>query len=108
MPRPTRSGDEVRSILTECAWSAGRTGTYVGAQFRRLHRRFGKQGGGKAAIAVAHTLIVIIWHVLHDGAPYRDMGSDYFTGHDNPDARKRRLVHDLQSMGYQVTITPAA
>ena len=51
---------------------------------------------------------MIIWHVLHDRAPYRELGSDYFTGHDNPDARKRRLVHDLQSMGYQVTITPAA
>ena len=65
-------------------------------------------GGGKAAIAVAHTLIVIIWHVLHDRASYLDMGSDYFTRHDNPEARKRRLVHDLQSMGYEVTITPAA
>ena len=105
----TRKGNaEVRSILTECAWSAGRTGTYVGAQFRRMHRRFGKQGGGKAAIAVAHTLLVIIWHVLHDGVPYRDLGSDYFTRRDNPEARKRRLVHDLQSMGYEVTITPAA
>lgn len=105
----TRKGNvEVRTILTECAWSAGRTGTYVGAQFRRMHRRFGKQGGGKAAIAVAHTLIVIIWHVLHDEAPYRDLGSDYFTRHDNPEARKRRLIHDLQSMGYEVTIAPAA
>ena len=105
----TRKGNaEVRTILTECAWSAGRTGTYVGAQFRRLHRRFGKQGGGKAAIAVAHTLIVIIWHVLHDRASYLDMGSDYFTRYHNPEARKRRLVHDLQSMGYEVTITPAA
>ena len=37
-----------------------------------MHRRFGKSGGGKAAIAIAHTLIVVIWHVLHDGAEYRD------------------------------------
>ena len=105
----TRKGNvEVRTILTECAWSAGRTGTYVGAQFRRMHRRFGKTGGGKAAIAIAHTLIVIIWHVLHDRAEYRDLGADYFTRYDNPDARKRRLIHDLQSMGYEVTIAPAA
>ena len=63
----TRKGNaEVRDILTECAWSAGKTGSYIGAQFHRLHRRFGKKGGGKAAIAVAHTLIVIVWHVLHD------------------------------------------
>ena len=73
-----------------------------------MHRRFGKTGGGKAAIAIAHTLIVIIWHVLHDRAEYRDLGADYFTRYDNPDARKRRLIHDLQSMGYEVTIAPAA
>jgi transposase len=105
----TRKGNtEVRTILTECAWAASRTGTYVGARFRRMHRRFGKKGGGRAAIAIAHTLIVIIWHVLHDSAEYRDLGSDYFTRHDNPEARKRRLIRDLQSLGYQVTIAPAA
>jgi transposase len=105
----TRKGNaEVRTILTECAWAAGRTGTYVGARFRRMHRRFGKKGGGKAAIATAHTLIEIIWHVLHDNAEYRDLGSDYFTRHDNPDTRTQRLIHDLQSLGYEVTITPAA
>jgi transposase len=105
----TRKGNaEVRTILTECAWAAGRTGTYVGAQFRRMHRRFGKTGGGKAAIAIAHTLIVIIWHVLHDGTAYRDLGSDYFTRYDNPEARKRRLIRDLHTLGYEVTVQPAA
>jgi transposase len=105
----TRKGNsEIRTILTECAWAASRTDTYVGAQFRRMHRRFGKTGGGKAAIAIAHTLIVITWHVLHDNIEYRDLGSDYFTRYDNPDARKRRLIRDLQALGYDVTLTPAA
>jgi transposase len=105
----TRKGNvEVRTILTECAWAAGRTGTYVGAQFRRMHRRFGKTGGGKAAIAIAHTLIVIIWHVLHDNAEYRDLGSDYFTRHDNPEAHKRRLIRELHNLGFDVTVHPAA
>lgn len=105
----TRKGNaEIRAILTECAWTAGRTGTYVGAQFRRMHRRFGKTGGGKAAIAVAHTLIVIIWHVLRGGVEYRDLGADYFTRHDNPEARKRRLIRDLHALGYEVTVQPAA
>ena len=76
----TRKGNtELCTVLTECAWAAGRTGTYVGAQFRRFHRRFGKKGGRKAAIATAHTLIVIIWHVLAETAAYRDLGADYFT-----------------------------
>jgi transposase len=105
----TRKGNrEPREALVEAAWAAGRTGTYLGARFRRLHRRFGKKGGAKAAVAIAHDLIVIVWHVLHDGSDYRDLGADWFTRHDNPDATKRRLVRQLQALGYAVDLTPAA
>ncbi|MGH4011470.1 MAG: IS110 family transposase [Pseudonocardiaceae bacterium] len=106
----TRKGNtELCAILTECAWAAGRTSTYVGAQFRRFHRRFGKKGGQKAATATAHTLIVIIWHVLAHSTAYRDLGSDYFTRRiDNPDARKRQLIHELEALGHKVTIEPTA
>jgi transposase len=105
----TRKGNkELCQVLVECAWAAGRTSTYVGAQFRRFHRRFSKQGGQKAAIATAHTLIVIIWHVLAETTAYRDLGSDYFTRRiDNPEAHKRRLVHELEALGHKVTIKPA-
>jgi transposase len=51
---------------------------------------------------------VIVWFVLHDGAGYRDLGADYFTRHDNPDAKKRRLIRELQTLGYTVDLTPAA
>jgi transposase len=106
----TRKGSkELCAILTECAWSAGRTSTYVGAQFRRFHRRFGKRGGHKAAVATAHTLIVIIWHVLAETSAYRDLGSDYFTRrNDNPDDHKRRLVRQLEALGHKVSLEPAA
>ena len=106
--RTPKGNTQLRTVLTECAWAASHTRTYVGARFRRLHRRFGKTGGGKAAVATAHTLLVVIWYVLHDGAEYRDLGSDYFTRHDDSEARKRRLVRDLQSLGYDVAIQPAA
>lgn len=105
----TRKGNaEVRDILTECAWSAGKTGSYIGAQFHRLHRRFGKTGGGKAAVAVAHTLIVVVWHVLNDQSEYRELGHDYFTRRDNPEAAKRRLIHNLEALGYRVELTATA
>jgi transposase len=106
----TRKGNrEIRDLLTECAWSAARTNTYIGARYRRLHRRFGKQGGGKAAIAIAHTLIVIIWHVLHDNTDYHDLGADYFTRrYDNPEAKKNRLIRELQNLGLHVEVHPAA
>jgi transposase len=105
----TRKGSkELRQVLVECAWAAGRTSTYAGAQFRRFHHRFGKQGGRKAAIATAHTLIVIIWHVLAETTAYHDLGSDYFTHRvDNPETRKRRLVRELEALGHKVTIEPA-
>jgi transposase len=106
----TRKGNtELCTVLTECAWAAARTSTYVGAQFRRFHRRFGTKGGTKAATATAHTLIVIIWHVLAKNTAYRDLGSDYFTRRiDSPEARKRRLIHELEALGHKVTIEPAA
>jgi len=105
----TRKGNtELCTTLTECAWAAGRTTTYVGAQFRRFHRRFGKQGGKKAATATAHTLIVIIWHVLTENTAYRDLGADYFTRRtDHPDARKRQLIRELEALGHKVTLEPA-
>jgi transposase len=106
----TRKGNkELCAILTECAWAAARTDTYLGAQFRRFHRRFGKTGGGKAAIATAHTLIVIIWHVLAETTAYRELGADYFTRRiDTPEARKRRLIRELEALGHKVTIEPDA
>lgn len=106
----TRKGNkELCEVLTECAWAAGRTSTYVGAQFRRFHRRFGKKGGHKATIATAHTLIVIIWHVLAETTAYRDLGTDYFTRRiDNPEARKRRLIRELEALGQKVTLEPTA
>jgi transposase len=107
--RARKGNKELRALLTECAWSAGRTSTYVGAQFRRFHRRFGTKGGKKAATATAHTLIVIIWHVLAEATTYRDLGADYFTTRINsPDARKRRLIRELEALGHKVTIEPAA
>jgi transposase len=52
---------------------------------------------------------VIIWHVLAETTAYRDLGPDYFTRRiDHPDARKRRLIHELEALGHKVTIEPNA
>ena len=51
---------------------------------------------------------MIVWFVLHDGAGYRDLGADWFTRHHNPHANKRRLIRELQVLGYTVDHTPAA
>jgi transposase len=105
-----RKGDAaLRTALVEAAWAATRTrNTYLGAQYQRFRRRFGSRGEAKAIFAVAHTLIGIIWHVLAEQQPYAELGADYFTSRSNPQAHARRLAHQIEKLGFQVTITPQA
>jgi transposase len=72
------------------------------AQFRRLaHRR----GTYTAVIALAHTILVIIYHVLRNKRPYTDLGTDYFARLET--ARVERYqVRRLQHLGYTVTLAP--
>ncbi len=80
--------------------------------YRRQVRKFGgfrsPAANKKAIIAVAHKLIVIIWHVLATGRPYQDLGADYFTTRMDPDKERRRLVAKLEAQGLGVTLEPAA
>ena len=92
-----------RARLGECARRAARTrNTYLAAQYYRLARRRGPQ---KAAVAVAHSILVIAYHVLHDQQPYGDLGADYFDrlDHRATTRRARRYVQHLQRLGYAVT-----
>jgi transposase len=102
----TRKGDVwLADVLTECAWAAARTrNTYLSAQFWRLARRIGKK---KAAIAVGHSMLVIAWHLLARDCDYEDLGGDYFARRDTDRARQR-AVAQLQALGYEVTLQPAA
>jgi transposase len=105
-----RKGDAaLRTALCEAAWSAGHCKDgYLPAQYRRFLRRFGKKNENKATFAVAHTLIVIVWHVLHDGRDYDDLGGDYFERRNDATARQRYLVRELEKLGNTVTLQPAA
>lgn len=105
-----RKGDAaLRTALCEAAWAASHCKDgYLPAQYRRFLRRFGKKNENKATFAVAHTLIVIIWHVLHDGVAYTDLGGDYFERRNDAAARQRYLVRELEKLGNTVTLQPAA
>jgi transposase len=100
----TRKGSPwLRSALVEAAQAAGRTkNTYVGAQYRRLLTRKGKR---RAAVAVAHTLLVMAYHILTRHEPYHDLGANYFDERDRQ-AVERRLVHRLEALGYTVSLQP--
>lgn len=92
----------LRSALVEAAWATVRTRTYLSAQFHRLAARIGAK---RAIVAVAHSILVIIYHVLKDGAPYQDLGHDYFQ-HRSPERVRHRAVRQLESLGYNVILDP--
>ena len=69
-------------------------------QYRRLARRIGKK---KALVAVAHSILVIIYHILKEEKTYHELGSTYFEEREH-DAVKRRALRSLERLGYQVSI----
>lgn len=72
----------------EAAWAASDTrASYLGARYRRIAKRAGPK---RAAIAVARTILVIAYHILRDGKPFRDLGADYF---DRPDIGRQKRYH---------------
>lgn len=94
----------LRSALVEAAQSASHTkGTYLAAQYRRLAAR---RGGKRAILAVAHTILVVIYHLLHRGTTHSDLGANYFDERDRQ-ATIRRAIRRLQSLGYRVTLEAA-
>ncbi len=100
----TRKGSPwLRAALVEAAKAAGRSKkTYLGAQYRRLKAR---RGAKRAAVAVAHSILVIVYHILTRHEPYHDLGVTYFDERDRQ-AVERRLVKRLQGLGYAVSLQP--
>jgi transposase len=95
----------LKTILIQCAWAAVRKkGSYLQAQFHRLRAR---RGAKKAIGAVAASMLTAIYHMLKDGTLYQDLGADHFDRTSKP-AQTKRLIARLQTLGYQVQITPVA
>ena len=88
----------------ESAKGAARSkGTYFCAQYGRLK---GRRGPGKATVAVAHSILVVAYHVLVRNEPYEDLGADYFLNRESPDHHAKRLVRQLERLGYDVDLHP--
>ena len=96
----------LRSPLLEASRAAARTrNTYLSAQYHRIAAR---RGGNRAALAVAHTILVIIYHnILKDGTTYKELGGNYFDERDK-EAIARRLASRLEKLGYEVKVSKAA
>jgi transposase len=95
----------LHSALVEAAHAAARTkGTYLAAQYRRIAAR---RGARRAAVAVGHTILVALYHMLRDGVVYEDLGANWFDERDRQ-ATVRRSVRRLEGLGYRVTLETAA
>jgi transposase len=93
-------------VLGEAATGAARTQTFLGERYRRIARRRGPQ---KAMVAVGRSILVIAWHLLSDpSACYADLGAGYYDTRINPQRRIRAHVRQLEALGYNVTLEPAA
>lgn len=101
---PIRKGNRwLRAALVQAAWAAVRENrSYLSAQYHRLAAHKGKK---KAIVAVAHSMLVIAYHLLRDQVDYRDLGPDFFLQR-NREAVQRRCLRQLKGLGWEVTLTP--
>jgi transposase len=96
----------LKGALGEAAAAAAKTDTFLGERYRRIVKRRGKL---KALVAVARSILVIIWNLLNDPtARFRDLGADYHATRINTERRTRNYVTQLMAMGYRITLEPAA
>lgn len=102
----TKKGNKyLRRILTQSAWAASRCKQgYLRAFFHRVKAR---RGWGRAVMATAHKIVVIAYCILKTGAPYHDLGDDYFDKL-HPERTAKRLVRRLERLGLKVCVTPSA
>ncbi|WP_230304400.1 IS110 family transposase [Rhodococcus sp. M8-50] len=96
----------LKGALGEAASAAAKTGTFLGERYRRIVKRRGKL---KALVAVARSILVIVWHLLADpSARFHDLGPDYHTIRRHSERKIRNPVAQLTALDYHVTLEPAA
>mgnify|MGYP001823091964 CR=1 FL=1 len=92
----------LKTTLIQCAWAAIRSGGYLRARYHRIRARAGKM---KAIVAVAHAMLVAIYHMLSGRQSYRDLGADFFVRRDR-ERVTQSLTRRLENLGYAVELRP--
>lgn len=102
--KPTGGDPWLKAALGEVAWAVARNKApnYLTEQYKRIARRRGKY---KAAVAVAHSVLVIAYYILKTGQPYRELGADYFNRIDT-ERIQRHHINRLKALGFEVELTP--
>ena len=102
--KTTKGNRWLRDALGTAAMAAARSkNTYLGAQYARLVRRLGSKP--KALVALEHSILTSVWHMLTNDTGYHDLGADHFLRRD-PERERRRAITALNKLGYTVTLNP--
>ena len=98
----TRKGNRyLRRVLTQSAWSVKRKkDCFLTALFWRISARGGQK---KAALAVAHRVLTIVWHIISEGKTYQEIGGNHYD-RLHPERSARRLIRRLQQIGFDVDV----
>jgi transposase len=103
--RTTKGNRWLRVALVQAAWAAShKKNSYLAAQY---HRLVGRRGKKRALVAVGHSILVILYHMLKDGRPYSELGRDFFD-RVNHDRLIRYYSRRLVELGQKVTLEPVA
>ena len=93
----------LRTVLVQVAWAAVKVKkSYLSSFYHRLAAR---RGAKRAIIAVAHRLLIAIYHMLKKQEPYKDLGATYLDERNKPKVVSR-MKHRIEQLGYRVTIEP--
>lgn len=104
--RTGRGNPYLKSALANAAVASARTDTFLGERYRRLVKRIGK---GRALVALQRSILVIVYELLSDRTSrYRDLGAAYYASRTDTEKKARNHIRQLQALGFQVTIAPAA
>jgi transposase len=95
----------LKAVLTQCAWAASRTKeTYLSAKYYSL---VGRRGKKRALIAVGHKILIMAYHILKTGMPYRELGKDYLSRR-REDKIVKSHIKRLKDLGYVVELKKVA
>lgn len=95
----------LKTTLVECAVASLRSkSSFLYARYRKIAPR---RGHKRAVVALAHTMLIAIYHILKYGEPFKDLGADYYLT-EHKEAFVNRYVQSLSKLGFQVSLTPAA
>jgi len=103
--KTTHGNKNLRAALTQCAWAASRTkNTYLSAKY---HSLVGRRGKKRSLIAVGHKILVMAYHIIKNGVPYKELGKNYLL-HRREDKIVKNHIKRLRDLGYEVELKKAA